>query len=217
MVAAHHDSVLAGDIILHQFWKSERIPLLLAHSHQMEHIVFNHFQANHSRTPEWRFVVSLPKLTTANQLSESRTQAVQSLSPLKSHCMPNGNSSSLKRWKVGDEHFLLKQSSPSWPPYMKYSTCPCPCMHALRKESSTTIKVYAVPLMPLQRSPLEFLSMTYCLLGLRYTPSCWCTHTHRNCRWCQSHVLSHSWKELKEISITLSGVTILKLPSKIIK
>lgn len=68
-VAAHHVSVLTEGDILRQFWEVKEKSITNSTLTQEERIVLNHYQA--------RFVVPLPKRTTANQLGESRTQAVR--------------------------------------------------------------------------------------------------------------------------------------------
>ena len=72
-----HTSVLLNDDILQKFWEvEERItntPILSAE----ERYVVKHFQDNHMRDPDGRYVVPLPKKLDAKPLGESRSTAVQ--------------------------------------------------------------------------------------------------------------------------------------------
>ena len=68
---------LSGDDILRQFWEIEEPPLSTPSLSMEECAVVQHFEATHHRSPEGRFVVSLPKKPDAGVIGESRSQAVR--------------------------------------------------------------------------------------------------------------------------------------------
>lgn len=76
-VASHHVSVLTGDDILRQFWEVAEKTVANSTLTLEECSVLDHFQSAHSRTPEGKFVVPLPKWPMTVKLGESRAQAVR--------------------------------------------------------------------------------------------------------------------------------------------
>ena len=76
-IAAHHVSFLSGDDMLRQFWEIEE----KSTSHDAftadERLALNHFNSQHSRQSDGRFVVPLPKKSDAPFLGESRAQAMR--------------------------------------------------------------------------------------------------------------------------------------------
>ena len=68
-MVSHHSS-LRGDDLLRKFWEIEEFPF-------HEQYVVLHFQENHRRTKEGRFVVPLPKKSDAGKIGVSSTQVVR--------------------------------------------------------------------------------------------------------------------------------------------
>ena len=73
---------LSGDAIFRQFWEVEEAPLGVALSME-ERAVVQHFNANHRRNSEGKFVVPLPKKPDAEAIGESRSQAVRRFNVLE--------------------------------------------------------------------------------------------------------------------------------------
>ena len=65
-----------GDDILRRFWEIEE-PLVGPPTLSMEELtVVRHFETNHHRTAEGRFVVPLPRRPDAKPIGESRSQVL---------------------------------------------------------------------------------------------------------------------------------------------
>ena len=73
---------LSSDAILCQSREVEEAPLSVALSME-EHAVVQHFNANHRRNFEGRFVEPLPKKPDAGAIGESRSQAVRRFKALE--------------------------------------------------------------------------------------------------------------------------------------
>ena len=67
------------DDLLKRFWEIEETPADLILT-QEEKSVLQQFETTHSRTPEGRFVVTLPRKQSFKPLGESRSQAVVPIS-----------------------------------------------------------------------------------------------------------------------------------------
>ena len=97
-VATLHTMTDSGTDILHKFWELEEHPrdhTLLSHE---EREVVKHFEANHYRKEDGRFVVPLPRNSSCGPIGESRTQAVRRfLSHLRSLYIPRTSSRPLRR------------------------------------------------------------------------------------------------------------------------
>ena len=76
-VAFYHVSTLTGDDILHQFWKSEEKTVANSTLTLEERSVLDHFNSEHSHTPEGRFIIPLPKHSSIINLGESWALAVR--------------------------------------------------------------------------------------------------------------------------------------------
>ena len=76
-IMAHHTATTHRNDILQRFWEVEQRPGDQSSLSREENTVVEHFRQCHSRTPEGRFVVPLPKRSPAPTLGESRTQAVR--------------------------------------------------------------------------------------------------------------------------------------------
>ena len=141
---SHHVSLLSGDDLLRKFWEMEEPPpegpLLSA----KERAVVHHFEANHSRTAEGRFIVPLPKKADTPGLGVSRSQSVRRF--LNTERSLNSRKQFVEFATVMQEYFTLGhaekvpivdlQKPPQQVFYMP--------MHAVRKASSTTTKVRIV-------------------------------------------------------------------------
>ena len=68
---------MSGDDILRRFWEIEESPLSIPALSMEERAIVQHFEANHRRTSEGRFVVPLPKKSDTGVIGESRSQAVR--------------------------------------------------------------------------------------------------------------------------------------------
>ena len=76
-VVFHSFSVMSSDDILRQFWEVEEPPLAIPSLSVEERVVVQHFETNHFRAPDGRFVIPLPKKLNAPAIGESRAQAVR--------------------------------------------------------------------------------------------------------------------------------------------
>ena len=88
-VTTFYSTVTSGDDILRQFWEIEETPADHSALSTEERTVVRHFESNHSRSKEGRFVVPLPRNPSAKQIGESRSQAIIKEIPLTrtlSHC-----------------------------------------------------------------------------------------------------------------------------------
>ena len=84
-VTTFHSTVTSGDDVLRQFWEIEETPADHSILSTEERTVVRHFESNHSRSKEGRFVIPLPRNPSAKQIGESRSQAVRRfLSPERS-------------------------------------------------------------------------------------------------------------------------------------
>ena len=78
VVTVSHASIEMIDDLIHKFWEIEEPPNhLVSHLSMEEHIVVQHFKTKHTRNPDGRFVVPLPKKSEGVTLGESRSQAVR--------------------------------------------------------------------------------------------------------------------------------------------
>ena len=77
-VTVSHASIEMIDDLIHKFWEIEEPPNhLVSHLSMEERIVVQHFKTKHTRNPDGRFVVPLPKKSEGVTLGESRSQAVR--------------------------------------------------------------------------------------------------------------------------------------------
>lgn len=143
-VASHHVSVLTGDDLLRQFWDVEEKSVANSTLTPEERTVLHHFDAHHSRDSEGRFLVPLPKRSTATKLGESRAQAVRRFISFERAMHAKGEFEEVH--KVIEEYFVNKHAEPV--PQVDLEKPPSEVfylpIHVVRKESSTTTKVRAV-------------------------------------------------------------------------
>ena len=143
-VTAHHTSIVLGDDILRKFWEIEESPRTTASFSPEERMVVQHFNENHRRTEDGRFIVPLPRKPHAPLLGESRSQAVRRFLALeRSLCLRREHSTFND---VMQEYFDMQHAEPVptadlEKPESEVFYLP---MHAVRKESSSTTKVRAV-------------------------------------------------------------------------
>ena len=98
-----------------------------------EHIVLQHFKANHSRKPDGQFIVPLLK-SDQQPLGESRFQAVRRFLSLENALNKNGKFSEFKA--VIEEYFYLRHAE-----VVPFEDLEKHILLAVYKNSSTTTKV----------------------------------------------------------------------------
>ena len=143
-IATHHVTLSSGNDTLCKFWEIEEPPLSDVALSLEERSVMQHFKENHSRTPEGRFVVPLPKKPDIHPLGESRSQAVRRFMSLERSLHSRDQFGEFST--VMDEYFEMKHAElvPDRDferPTQDVFYLP---MHAVRKESSTTTKLRVV-------------------------------------------------------------------------
>ena len=80
-IATHHASVITGDDLLRKFWEIEEGPG--NEFFPEERAAVSHFEGNHRRNEDGRFVVPLPRKPNSPSLRKSRSQAVRRFLSLK--------------------------------------------------------------------------------------------------------------------------------------
>ena len=140
-----HASVEMKDDLIRKFWEIEELPSqVTSHLSMEERIVVQHFNANHIRKPDGRFMVPLPRKSDGVTLGESRSQAVRRFLSLERSL--NSRNQFVEFSAVIQEYFDMQHAEavPSEDlkkPTSKVFYLP---MHAVYKQSSTTTKVRAV-------------------------------------------------------------------------
>ena len=142
--ASHHTLVTAGDDLLRRFWEIEETTGHESNMSLEERAVVQHFEKNHCRAPDGRFMVPLPKRAHAPPLGESRSHAVRRFLSLERSLRAKDEFESFD--SVMQEYFDMKHAEPV--PAVDLKKPPCNTfylpMHAVKKESSTTTKIRAV-------------------------------------------------------------------------
>lgn len=143
-ITTHHVSLLSGDDILRQFWEVEEKPMAHSSLTPDEHLALDHFNTQHSRMADGRFIVPLPKKPGAKPLGESRSQAVRRFLSFERSLHSRGHFQEFeavmdKYFQAGHAELVPKADSEKSTHCVFYLP-----MHAVRKESSTTTKVQAV-------------------------------------------------------------------------
>ena len=77
VVATHLTSVVSGDDLLRRFWEIEEKTISNCTLTVEERCAIEHFNINHTRDSDGRFIVPLPKRSLDVKLGESRSQAVR--------------------------------------------------------------------------------------------------------------------------------------------
>ena len=142
-VASLHSFVTSGEDILRRFWEIEETPPDQSALSMKECMVLRHFEANHSRSHDGRFIVPLPRDPSAGSIGESRSQAVRRFLSLESSLTAKGRLKELD--DVIQEYFNLGHAEEVPVPDMEKpfeQTFYLP-VHAVYKATSTTTKVRA--------------------------------------------------------------------------
>ncbi len=156
-VTTFHTSVAASDDIFRRFWEIEESPSDQSSLSVEERIVVRHFEANHSRSKEGRFIVPLPKNPNAMPIGESRSQAVRRFMSLKrllntKGCFKEFDAVMQEYISLGHTEIVPLPHLERLPELTFYLP-----MHAVYKASSSTTKLF---LMNPQSLPLECPSTT---------------------------------------------------------
>ena len=143
-VASFYTSVESPDDILKKFWELEESPTDDSIMSVKERLVLRHFECNHRRSKEGKFVVPLPRDPSVGALGESRTQAVKRFMSLERSLNRRGgfeefNSVMQEYFKLGHAEVVPAADLEKPPPLTFYLP-----MHAVYKASSSTTKVRAV-------------------------------------------------------------------------
>ena len=102
-ITSHHSLTLTGDDLIQRFWETEEAPSPEVMLTVEEKSVVEQFHANHSRLPDGRFVVPLPRKTNSPTLGESRSQAVRRFYSIESSLHAKNQFHEVK--EVIDEYF----------------------------------------------------------------------------------------------------------------
>ena len=150
-----HVSMVSGDDLLRKFWETEEPPPEPLFLTADEKAVIQHFVSTHSRTPEGRFVVSLPRKPHAESLGESRSQAVRRFLTMEQTLYSKKQFAEFAA--VVEEYFSLGHAEEV--PLVDLQKPPDQVfylpMHAVRKDSSVTTKLRVVmPRLNLHRESL---------------------------------------------------------------
>lgn len=143
-LVSHYVSLLSGDDLLRRFWEVEEAPPEGPILSAEEKAVMRHFETNHSRSTDGRFVVPLPKRTDVPSLGESRSQAVRRLLSMERSLHAKKQFTEFAA--VMEEYFTLGHAEQvpivdlQKPPQQVFYLP----MHAVRKESSATTKTRVV-------------------------------------------------------------------------
>jgi hypothetical protein len=143
-VTTFHSTVTSGDDILRQFWEIEEAPTDHSALSTEERMVVRHFESNHSRSKEGRFVVPLPRNPSAKRIGESRSQAVRRFLSLERTLTAKGRFKELDA--IMQEYLDLGHAEPISSTDLEKpieETFYLP-MHAVYKATSTTTRVRAV-------------------------------------------------------------------------
>ena len=144
IVTSHHSSVTAGDDLLRRFWEIEETMKPDSSFSPEEMSVVQHFEKNHRRASDGRFIVPLPKKPHVPPLGESRSHAVRRFLSLERSLHAKSEFEAFD--SVMQEYFDMKHAEPVPTANLEkptHSVFYLP-MHAVKKESSTTTKIRAV-------------------------------------------------------------------------
>ena len=109
-VPSHHTFIMAGDDLLRRFWEVEENMKCEPNLLPEERSVLQHFEKNHCRAIDGRFIVSLLKKPHAPLLGESRTHAVQRFLPLERSLRSSDEFGTFD--SVIQEYFDMKHAEP---------------------------------------------------------------------------------------------------------
>jgi hypothetical protein len=144
-VAAIATCVVPIDNLLQRFWEIEESNSNVSSQRTIEElIVVHHFEENHSRKPDGRFIVPLPKKADSPSIGESRSQAVRRFLTLERSLNTKGCFNDVDA--VIREYFDMGHAEEVPTKDLKKPTTAVFYLpiHAVYKQSSTTTKVRAV-------------------------------------------------------------------------
>jgi hypothetical protein len=140
-VSSHHASV---EDILRRFWEIEDAPLTDSTQSLEERTILRHFHETCSRTPEGRFIVTLPKKPDAKAIGESRSLAIKRFLSVERSLKAKGIFHEVD--KIMREYLELNHAEP-----IPFESADKPVesvfylpMHIVYKECSTTTKIRPV-------------------------------------------------------------------------
>jgi hypothetical protein len=143
-VLTFHTTALSGDDVLRKFWEIEETSSDQACLSAEERVVIHHFDSNHKRSSEGRFIVPLPKDPNAQPLGETRSQAVKRFFSLERSLSAKGHfrdfDAVMQEYLDLGHAEIVPAADLERPPE---STFYLP-MHAVYKASSSTTKIRAV-------------------------------------------------------------------------
>lgn len=143
-VASFHTAFESPDDVLRRFWEIEESPSDDSCMSIKERLVVRHFECNHRRSAQGRFIVPLPRDPGARTLGESRAQAVKRFTSLERSLNRQGRFEEFDA--VMQEYLNLGHAEvvPTTdlekPPSLTFYLP----MHAVYKASSSTTKIRAV-------------------------------------------------------------------------
>lgn len=143
-VVTLHATTVSGDDLLRKFWEVEELHCNHGVMSLEERSVVDHFNRTHSRDPEGRFIVPLPKKPNAAPLGESRSLATRRFLSLERSLRARNQFEDLR--DVVEEYSQLGHAEPV--PFSDLGKPPEKVfylpVHAVVKESSSTTRVRAV-------------------------------------------------------------------------
>ena len=143
-ITSFHSSVSSKEDTLQRFWEIEEAPLDQSALSNEERMVVRHFDSNHSRSCEGRFVVPLPRDPSTKSIGESRSQAVRRFLSLEHSLTTKGRFKELD--DVAQEYFNLGHAEliPTTDLEKPVEATFYLPIHGVYKATSTTTKVRAV-------------------------------------------------------------------------
>jgi hypothetical protein len=143
-IIGHHTLVSSIEDILRKFWEIEEAPTNEVTLSLEERTVLHHYQSTHSRTPDGRFMVHLPKKSDARSIGESRSRALKRFLSLE-------RSLTLKSQFAEVDHIMREYVSLGHAEIVPHEDFGKPQeavfylpMHVVYKASSTTTKIRPV-------------------------------------------------------------------------
>lgn len=145
-VTSHCTSISSRDDTICKFWEIEEAPPTCNDSELSleERTIVRHFQETHSRSPEGRFIISLPKKPGVSPLGESRSQAVRRFLSLERSLHGRGLFQEVNEIMLEYLSLGHAENVPLTDAYKPQSTVYYLPMHVVYKSSSSTTKIRAV-------------------------------------------------------------------------
>ena len=143
-ITSHHVFVTSSDNLLQRFWEIEENTKHKFNQLPEERSVVQHFEKTHCCAPDGRFIVPLPKKPHAPPLGESRSRAVWRFLSLERSLRAKAEFEDFD--SVMQEYFDMKHAElvPTADlEKLTHRVFYLP-MHAVKKESSTTMKIRTV-------------------------------------------------------------------------